>query len=358
MTMEPLARISGINSPSLGQILRDELVTGKANALAVASAFVSISGFRELLAITRRHKTMECRLLAGTSNAITHPQALIEASDAGWNVRLATQAGSGIFHPKIILSGRSFLPDGRIKEPSFVYVGSSNLTKGGLFTNIECGVTAHADFSDPGLVSCFSTLWDAGKRATRRRIEAYAVEFAKRNRLRSLDDMSALGVSDTNEEKVPRYKDIARKRATTKREAIPNSMANAAWAGLQTFTGDYQLQIEFPQAVSVALKRIIGTSLTKKLPILCKGDNTVRIMTCGFYAANGMYRVNVPNDTPGVQEARKSHKGIVLIEVSDRANASASLTIVPPGDKLEEIVARSFLLGTWGSTSTRAYGWY
>lgn len=47
--------------------------------------------------------------------------------------------------------------------------------------------------------------------------EAYAVEFAKRNRLRSLDDMSALGVSDTNEEKVPRYKDIARKRATTKR---------------------------------------------------------------------------------------------------------------------------------------------
>lgn len=356
--MEPLARISGINNPSLGQVLRDELVTGKATALAVASAFVSIGGFRELLAITRRHKKLECRLLAGTSNAITHPQALIEALDAGWNVRLATQAGNGIFHPKIILSGLSFLPDGRIKEPSFVYVGSSNLTKGGLSKNIECGVIAHADFAAPGLVSCFSTLWDAGKRATSRRIEAYAVEFARRNRQRSLDDMSALGVSDSNEEKVPRYNDIARKRATTKHEAIPNSMATAAWAGLQTFTGDYQLQIEFPQAVSVALERIIGTSVIKKLPILCREDNTVRMMTCGFYAANGMYRVNIPNDTPGVQGARKSHKGIVLVEVSDRANASASLTIVPPSEKLEEIVARSFLLGTWGSTSTRAYGWY
>ena len=356
--MEPLARISGINSPSLGQVLKDELVTGKATALAVASAFVSIGGFRELLAITRRHKRLECRLLAGTSNAITHPQALIEALDAGWNVRLATHAGSGIFHPKIILSGLSFLPDGRIKEPSFVYVGSSNLTKGGLSNNIECGVISHSDFAAPGLVSCFSTLWDAGKRATSRRIETYAEEFARRNRRRSLDDMSALGVSDTNEEYIPKYNDIARKRSAAKHEAIPNNMATAAWAGLQTFTGDYQLQIEFPQAVSVALKHITGTSVIKRLPILCKDDNKVRMMTCGFYQANGMYRVNIPNDTPGAQEARKSHKGIVLVEVSDRADTSASLTILPPGEKLEEIVARSFLLGAWGSTSTRAYGWY
>ena len=356
--MEPLARISGISGLSLGQVLREELVTGETSALAVASAFVSIGGFRDLLAITRRRKTLECRLLAGTSNAITHPQALIEALDAGWKVRLGSQSGNGIFHPKIILSGRSFLADGRMKEPSFVYVGSSNLTKGGLYKNVKCGVTAHADFATPGLVSCFTALWDTGKRATTARIQAYAEEFARRNRLRSLDDMSALGVSDTGEEKVPSYNEVARKRVTTKREAIPKSVATAAWAGLQTFTGDYQLQVEFPQAVSIVLKRIIGTALTKKLPILCKEDNTIRVMTCGFYADNGMYRMNIPNDTPGVQQARKSHKGIVFVEVSDRADASALLTIVPPGDKLEQIVTRSFLLGTWGSTSTRAYGWY
>lgn len=356
--MKTQVRISGIDNSSLGQVLRDELVIGETSALGVVSAFVSIGGFRDLLAITRRRKSLECRLLAGISNAVTHPQALTEALNAGWKVRLGSQNGTGIFHPKLILSGRSFLPGGRVDEPSFVYVGSSNLTRGGLYKNVECGVIAHTDFSAPGLVSCFATLWNAGKLATTLRIQSYAEEFARRNRKRSLDDMSALGVSDTGEEKVPSYNDVTRKRATTRSEAIPKSVATAAWAGLQTFTGDYQLQVEFPQAVSIVLKRIIGTTLTKKLPILCKGDNTIRLMTCGFYADNGMYRMNIPNDTPGVQQARKSHKGIVLVEVADRADASALLTIVPPGDRLEEIVSRSFLLGTWGSTSTRAYGWY
>jgi HKD family nuclease len=356
--MKTFARISGIDNPSLGQVLRDELVGGETSALGVVSAFVSIGGFRDLLAITRKRKSLECRLLAGISNAVTHPQALTEALNAGWKVRLGSQNGTGIFHPKLILSGRSFLPGGRVNEPSFVYVGSSNLTKGGLHKNIECGVIAHTDFSDRGLVSCFATLWNAGKPATALRIQSYAEEFARRNRKRSLDDMGALGVSDTTEEVMPTYDVIVRARATRKYEAIPKSVAAAAWAGLESFTGEYKFQVEFPQAAGLVLKRIFRTDTRQQMPILCTEDNVVRDMSFNFYADNGMFRLNIPNDTPGVQRARRGHKGIALVEVSDCSDAAAQLTILPPGEKLEEIVTRSFLLGTWGRTSTRAYGWY
>lgn len=352
------SRISGIDSPPLGQVLRTELNNGEDLALGVVSAFVSVGGLRDILAITKKHTALECRLLAGISNAITHPQALTEALDAGWKVRLGTAFGTRIFHPKMILSGRSFLRDGRVKEPSFAYVGSSNLTKGGLYKNIECGIIAHADFAPPSISICFARLWNEGKAATHERIESYAEEFARRNRKRSLEDLVELGVADSTEEERPIYKNLALQRDKPRQGAISEGVAGAAWAGLESFTGDYQFQVEFPHAAGIVLNRIIGSTSASRVRILCTADNTVREMTYRYYTDNGMFRLNIPNETPGVQRARKTHKGIALIEISERSDVIAQLTIVPPGKTLEQIVGRSTLLGTWGSTSTRNYGWY
>ena len=52
------ARISGDGSPPLRQVLRTELNNGEERALGVVSAFVSVGGFRDLLAITKRRRTL------------------------------------------------------------------------------------------------------------------------------------------------------------------------------------------------------------------------------------------------------------------------------------------------------------
>lgn len=351
------SRLSGIGSPSLGEVLKTELHNGEDTALGVVSAFVSIGGFRDLLMITQKHTTLECRLLAGINNAITHPQALTEALDAGWKVRLGSGSGGRIFHPKMILCGRSFLKDGGVKHPSFAYIGSSNLTRGGLYRNIECGIIARKDFAPPSIASCFARLWRSGETATSARIQAYAREFARRNRKRTLDDLVELGVSDT-EEKSATYKRLSARIAKTKQETISERFAEAAWVGLESFTGDYQFQVEFPQAAGIVLNRIIGSIAQSKARLLCPADNTVREMTYRFYTDNGMFRLNIPNDTPGVQRARRSHSGIALVEASERPDVVAELSIIPPGKNLEQVFRRSMLLGTWGSTSTRKYGWY
>lgn len=351
------ASISKPGDETLGIILKRELVASGSSALGIVSAFVSIGGFRDLLAITRKSAALECRLLAGISGAITHPQALSEALDAGWKVRFGSGPRNGIFHPKMILSGQSFKADGSVNEPSFLYVGSSNLTIGGLHRNIECGVIANQDFGSGSLASCFAALWESGKRATAAKIESYADVFAKRNRERSTEDLETLGVSDTAEGEAPKYGDLTRKKASNRGEAMPEKAAAAAWTGLESFTGEYQFQVEFPQAAGLVLNRIIGRASSKHVPVLC-ADGEVRDMTFRFYTDNGMFRLNIPNDTPGVELARERHKGIALVEVSDRKGVVARLTIIPPGAKLEAVVKRSFLLGTWGTTPTRNYGWY
>ena len=356
--MKYSTRISGLDGSSLGQLLKEELITGEVAALGIISAFVSIGGFRDILAITQKHKALECRLLAGISNAITHPKALNEALDAGWKLRLGSAPSKRIFHPKMILTGRSFCLDGRVKEPAFFYVGSSNLTKGGLYKNIECGVIGHEDFSTPSVVSSFASLWSIGERATTPRLRLYAEEFAIRNRQRSTEVIEALGVSDVAEEENPTYRDLTRKRADTTNQAIPESVAAAAWAGLDSFTGEYRFQVEFPQAAGLVLNRIIRSTPQQNVRILCTADNIVRDMSYRYYADNGMFRLNIPNDTPGVQQARETHSGIALVEASKQRGVAAQLTILPPGITLETIVRRSFLLGTWGNTSTRSYGWY
>jgi HKD family nuclease len=351
------AAISGINAPSVGDVLKKLLSESKDSALGIASAFVTVGGFRDLLSVTKKRPSLECRLLAGISNAVTHPQALIEAVDAGWKVKMGSASQRRIFHPKIILGGQSFLDNGYIEKPSFVYVGSSNLTRGGLHNNIECGVLGDADFAAPGLSACFGILWAGGEDATQSRIQAYAQEFSRRNLRRTIADIEAFGVSDEIEPQ-PKYEELVQKGRQKIPKALPETAATASWVGLESFTGEYRFQVEFPQAAGLVARGIIKKPTKKKVAILCSSDNLIRKMSYLFYADNGMFRLNIPNDTPGVQEARKSHKGIALIENSDHEGADAVLTILPPGPKLDRVVQRSVLFGTWGSTSTRSYGWF
>src|SRR5690348_15490418 len=91
---------SGIVDPHHDSALRASILRVRPRVIGIASAFVSVEGMERFLAITNLCGRPRCRLVAGTDNSITHPEALHLARDAGWLVRLGTSV-TGIFHPKL-----------------------------------------------------------------------------------------------------------------------------------------------------------------------------------------------------------------------------------------------------------------
>jgi hypothetical protein len=346
------------NKPSqdkLGDILKKRIADGSPSAIAVASAFVSVEGFQHLSKVSLRAGIRDRFLLAGLSHYITHPNALVEAKNSGWKVRVSGQTGPGIFHPKIILTGRGISHGSLITERQFSYMGSSNLTYAGLFQNTECGIISTKHDVSVGLEECYSELWNSSEEATTDLIAEYADKFAIRNKKRSLDELDALGVSGRNMTKSS-LADL-RKNKNNPIPALPLHSATAAWAGLESFTGEYRFQVEFPKAAGMTLNKIIKTTATGDVDLLCE-DGQVRLMTYGYYPDNGMFRLNIPNDVPNVTQARENKSGIVLIELEQNQNDRATLKVIPNGALANSVVTRSALLGTLGRTTTRLYGWY
>src|SRR6478752_3196865 len=98
--------LSGVGTRQHAEVLSRTLIRLRPRALGIAAAFVSIEGVQALLEILRKCGQPQCRLVAGTDNAITHPQALYLARDKGWRVRLGRpEKPRGIFHPKILVAG-------------------------------------------------------------------------------------------------------------------------------------------------------------------------------------------------------------------------------------------------------------
>ena len=150
--------LSGVGDLKLFDSLRQVLKTAKPQVVGIASAFVSIKGVEKIADIFKYCGLPECKLIAGTHRAITHPEALYTARKLGWDIRLGS-APHGIFHPKIIIAGKKMSADGVIADLSCLYVGSSNLTGGGLSANVECGLIADEAECPESASSAFATLW-------------------------------------------------------------------------------------------------------------------------------------------------------------------------------------------------------
>jgi HKD family nuclease len=349
--------LSGIGATHFEESLRQILDRAQPRVLGIAAAFVSVQGIEKLIILLRRYDA-QCRLVAGTDNAITHPQALYKARDQGWRVRLGrAQRVRGIFHPKLLVAGDRFSPAGIVQELSCLYVGSSNLTDGGLKLNVECGFLANNDGCLQSGAEAFADIWNSALPATNAELRRYAAAFADRARNRPVSELSGLGINDT------------RKIALTSRDlldeapsspAVSADFAIAAWTGLQSFTGQYRFQVEFPRFAGEVISRLIhGNARTGgRIQVYCPDDASTRTMQYKFYVDNSMFRLNVPNDVPGVDWARANHDGIAIVEIGLPGGAALRFRILKPGTEASEIVGRSATLGTWGKTSTRAYGWY
>ncbi len=166
-----------------------------------------------------------------------------------------------------------------------------------------------------------------------------------------------MGIADEPPVDIEGIRASQRKAPGPEGRSIGNDVANTAWAGLESFTGEYTLQVEFPRDAGNVLRRIIGGSgVAPFVGLLCE-DGQVRQMRFRYYHDNSMFRLNVPNEVPGVPWVRTNKVGLAVVQQSD-GDGHLNFRILPPSNEMNIIVARSVALGTWGRTPTRLYGWY
>ena len=272
--------------------------------------------------------------------------------------RSSGYAKQGDLHPKLIVAGHRFTRNGMIHDLCCMYVGSSNLTGGGFSRNVECGFMAGAGSCLTSGSEVFGELWNAAIPASDAELRNYAARFAERARRRKLSDLADLGVNDSRP--LPSGPKDLLTQTPLPRPALGVGFAVAAWAGLKSFTGEYRFQVEFPKTAGRVISQLIPTNIRAdgKLDVYCPDDETARAMQYRFYRDNGMFRLNIPNDVPGVAWARKHKDGLAIVEQGLTGGAPLRVRLLRPGAEASEIVGRSAALGTWGKTPTRAYGWY
>jgi len=328
--------------------LRDALLTGlrrqRPLVLCGASAYLSTFGASFLLKTQRDLGLQPGSFVAGLSGAVTHPNAIKALQGAGWNIRY-DRAAAGTFHPKILLGGQSFASERGFQNVNFGYIGSANITKGGLLSNVEVGYLAEGNEAMQGLSDLFLRIWGQSRVMTTSKLASYEVEFSRRMQQRTARDLVDLGVATED--------DLIGRRRIGEAPAIESSASSSVWVGLQSFTGEHTFQVELPSMAGMALSGMLGTS-NGTVDITCT-DGVTRKMRYAYYADNGMYRINIPNDVPFVSWARINRDGTLLISQDDSGNFIMQIL----RDNSERAArGKSYALGTWGSTSTRQYGWY
>ena len=347
---------TGLTGNTYKALFRKQILRVKPPVVGMAVAYVSASGFSLVKKILDEGGVGEVWLVTDTKDGVTHPKALCSAVESGWNVRVIDNL-AGTFHPKLYVGAAGFDDDGGVADLSLAITGSPNISHGGFIKNGECVFWSVASHSRKSAARAWLECWSAGVPATAEKLAAYEKYFALRNRHRKPEDMVALGIADS----LPEKADGAPKKgvAPPKEEhmAISEAAASVAWAGLQSFTGAYNLQVEFPKEAGLVLLRIFENfSQDETIDILC-ADGEVRTFKYRYYLDNGMFRLNIPNSTPLVDWAREHKQGIAYVEYTETQGVPY-LEILPPGPPMLDIVDRSLALGTWGRTPTRLYGWY
>ena len=349
--------VTGLDAKNVESLILSNIRRSRTSAVGLAIAYVSIYGAHFLKSVVTKTNLAAIRLVTHTGDAITHPQALRLALAEGWRTRVLNPE-AGIFHPKLIIGGQSFDDEGRMEGARLLFVGSANLTKGGLRGNIECSLIRTDDAAMPAAGNVFRRLWDIGADLTEEDISAYEIAFAERCRTRSAKDLEVLGIADEAAVEIADLTELKKRRPPRSNErSIATAAAAAAWTGLESFTGEYRFQIEFPRGAGEVLRRMLEPVGGETVSILCE-DGSVRSMRYRYYEDNAMFRLNVPNDTPGVTWARENRAGIAVVKAHPEEDVPLRFRVIRPGREATDVISRSVALGTWGRTSTRLYGWF
>jgi hypothetical protein len=238
--MNTIVQVSGIPGKTALREISEMIRRTKPTAVGMAFAFVSVKGVESLVKVISEAGDVRCRLVAGIDHAITHPEALELAQKSGWQLRLGASAES-IFHPKLLVGGRAFTRNGGVRAACCIYAGSSNLTVAGLEKSVECGMFDGDGACGPSASDAFATIWTNARLATDSALRSYAAVFAETSRRRSAAELRTLGVADGSESPVS-ARDLKRLKPPSS-ATLGSQFAICAWAGLQSFTGEYQLSV-------------------------------------------------------------------------------------------------------------------
>ncbi len=273
--------------------LRHLLSQDQPHAIGMATAFLSDKGADDYRAILSDQHIEDSRVVVGTSGAISSPTAIQSLRDNGHSVKLG-RAQTGIFHPKLLVAGDRFLSSGQLASATSGYVGSANFTRGGLRKNLEVVFVTRDEALVTDMSLAFSSLWSEGISVTDTIIHDYEKAFARAQRRRSIPDLRFLEVVDPD---LPLHQ-------PNPHTLVRPPLCTAVWAGLESYTGEHRFQVEFPRRAGEAMRTLLGTR-SGEVKIECS-DGKLRSMKYRYYTDNGMYRLNVPNDMPLVEWARRA----------------------------------------------------
>ena len=237
---------TGMTGNTYKALLRSQLLHVKPPVVGMAVAYVSVSGFSLVKNIIDEARVREVRLVTDTKDGVTHPKALQSAVECGWQVRVVNSP-AGTFHPKLYVGAAAFDKAAGVADLSLAITGSPNLTHSGLLRNGECVFWSTTPLSRNSAAKAWLDCWNAGVPATAQRLAAYEKYFALRNRYRKPEDMVALGIADSLPEKSDGVPKKRIRPPNKEHKAVSEAAASIAWAGLQSFTGAYTLQVEFPK---------------------------------------------------------------------------------------------------------------
>lgn len=343
-----LAGVGGTTLEKLEEILDDP----ETESLFFASAFVTQNGVDDISDALDAHDVKNCGAVFGLDGYVTEPKAIESAQELDWTVRLVST--SSIFHPKIALTGGG-IPDPFADGSQAGYIGSANFTGGGLNGNIEAGmITRDADLLS-GLTTVASEICELATPVEEVDLDDYASRYAEVARERpSKSESPGVGefTIDTEGTSPEDFED------TDPREepSYEPTHATAAWAGLQSFTGEYTFQLEFPRTAGEIIQELTE-SAGEEVSVLCS-DGEIRDMTYTYYDDNLMFRLNIPNEVPGIETAREERSGVGLVEENDSDDVPIQLRVITDERDASEIIRRSMREGSWDRTSTRLYGWF
>lgn len=343
--------ISGTGGHNTNEKIAEIVGNSRTGRLFFASAYASWQGVTTIDDILSDEGVDDCAAVFGLDGYVTDPAAIELAQDLGWELQLVEQSGHP-FHPKMgIAGGQSSSP--YIDGADEGYIGSANFTQGGLETNVEAGIVTEEEEIVSQLREMARQFWEMSQAPKDVDIDSYASRYAKIERSRPNEQTQpGKGESspsgDTSEVSVP--------------PEIPTyspEYATTAWVGLESFTGDYTFQIEFPRTPATVVRELIGDD---EGAVMVECSDGIREMDFGFYRDNQMFRLNVPNDVRGVERARREETGIALIEKAEDSVAPIKLSILfdnpPSGRTASETIERSKRIGSLGETPTRLYGWF
>ena len=132
---------TGITGNTYKALFRKHILRVKPLLFGMAVAYVSASGFRLVKKLLDEAGVGEVRLVADTTDGVTHPKALNSAVHSGWHVRVVDTL-AGTFHPKLYVGAAGFDEAAGVADLSLAIIGSPNISRRG-FLRVRAKITSY-----------------------------------------------------------------------------------------------------------------------------------------------------------------------------------------------------------------------